>query len=206
MKSTKRDLVALNLPNSVAALILFGRHVVLVMTGNTWFPSPTPALAGVTTNLDALEVAEAVAAGRTKGTAAARDVKRKAVEDDLTGLKGYVLGIARKNPAVATAIIESSGMFPKQLTKHQKAELAALMGSTPGDVILRAKASPKRRASYEWQFSSDGGKTWVAIGNTTTADHSVAGLTVGATYLFRVRITVGKTTADWSQTISFLVH
>jgi hypothetical protein len=103
------------------------------------------------------------------------------------------------------AIVEAAGMNERRKTARQKPALAAAMASTFGLVTLRAKAGG-RRAAYEWQYSADGGKTWVPIALTTLATASVPNLTAGATYLFRVRSTVGHVTGDWSQAISFLVH
>jgi hypothetical protein len=205
MKPVKRNPVVLNTPPSVAALILFCRHVLLAMTNNAWFPNPDPPLATVSADVDALEVAETAARTRAIGTAKARDLKKQVVEDDLTALRLYVHLIALRHPEQAEAIIASSGMAPKQFTRPQKADLAASMGTAAGEVVLRAKAA-KRRAAYEWEYSADGGKTYTDAGATTTADTSILGLTVGVTYLFRVRITLGRKTGDWCQPIAFTVH
>ena len=80
------------------------------------------------------------------------------------------------------------------------------MTATPQTVKLIAKAV-KRGAAYEWAYSADNGVTWISAGTTVgLADTTIAGLTVGHTYLFRFRTTVGRTTSDWTQYISFLVH
>jgi hypothetical protein len=173
------------------------------MTGNSWFPEPFPKIPTFLSNVDALEVAEVEAQTGTAGAAAARDVKLEVVKHDLVNLQGYVGHIAFLNPSQSTAIIQSAGMTRKLVTLAQKAALAAEM--EVGDVILRAKAAGKR-AAYEWQYSADGGTTWVTIGTTLVADTRVPGLTPGKTYLFRVRTTVKRTTNGWSQSISFLVH
>ena len=201
----RRYPIALFLPRVVLALIAFGRHVVQCMTGNAWFPAPSPPLGQVTDDLDALEAAETIARQRAPGAAAARDLKKKAVEDDLTGLKAYVHAIALKNIASAMAIILSAGLTPKQLGHRSRLPIEALMGPVPGRVLLRAKARGARVA-YEWELSSDSGKSWVAIGITTDADTSVDGLVNGTVYMFRVRTTVKKTTGGWTQPVSFMVH
>jgi hypothetical protein len=202
--TTKQNPIALNLPKAVGPLIVFGRHVVLVMTGNTWFPSPSPALATVTTDLDALESSQATALTRAKGSAAARNLKKKTVQVDLKALAAYVSTIAAQNADKATAIILSAGMKPKDYTRPAKAPLAALMGPTPGEILLRAKAVG-RGAAYEWQYSPDG-KTWVAAGTTTVANTSIQGMTAGTTYQFRFRATLKQVTGNWVQIISFLAH
>ena len=202
---TRRYPIALFLPRIVLALIAFGRHVVQCMTGNAWFPAPSPPLSQVEADLDALDAAEIAVKNRAPGAAAARDLKRKEVEDDMTGLKAYVHGIVLKNTAAAMAIILSAGMSPQQFGLRTKLPIQALMGPVPGRVILRAKAVG-RRVAYEWEMSSDSGKSWVSLGVTTDANTSVDGLINGTIYMFRVRTTVKKTTSGWTQPVSFMVH
>ncbi|MFT3766609.1 MAG: fibronectin type III domain-containing protein [Minicystis sp.] len=205
MDTLSHNPIALNLPRSAALLILFARHVVQAMNGNPWFPTPTPPLATVTANVDALEVAEATARSRAKGTAAARDLNRKVVEADLMALKAYVQAVANQEPEKAAAIIQSAGMAPKRASSRAKPFLAAAMGTAAGEVILRAKAA-RGRVAYHWEVSSDGGRSWTSAGTTTVANTTVQGLAMSTTYLFRVRTTIARATGDWSQSIAFTVH
>jgi hypothetical protein len=202
--SLQRHPVVLYLPESVPALILYGRHVVLVMTNNAWFPSPDPDLATVTADLDALEESEATARGRAKGAAAKRNLAKKKVCDDLARLRGYVQTVVDLSPGEALAITASAGMLQRIVVARFKPDLAAVLGPTPGEVLVSARA--RRGSAYEWQYSIDGGATWIAMGFTTVANSSVTGLARGTTCLFRFRRTRVKTTGDWSQIISFFVH
>ncbi len=202
---TKKNPIALNLPEVVALLIVYGRHVVQAMTNNPWFPAPSPSLLTVTSHLDDLESAHALSLSRAKGTAAARDVQRAIVEGDLWALKAYVVTIIALNPGLAAAIIESAGMTPKRYTRYNKPPLVALMGPVPREAVLRAKAVG-RGAAYEWQVSSDGGQTWTGIGLTTVAHTTLPGLTIGTTYLFRFRATLKNVTSDWSQSVGLFAH
>jgi hypothetical protein len=201
----KRPTVVLSLPGPVPALILYGQLLVQRMTNNTWFPSPSPALAAVDANIDALAAAELLAQSRAKGAAAARNVARKKVEDDLVALRAHVQTIVAANSDDAAAIAESAGMSLKQATPYQKPALMARMGKAPGEVIVRAKAA-ERGTAYEWQMSADDGGTWTMIGLTTVAEAAVPELNMGATYLFRFRKTVKSTTGSWSQSVRFMVH
>ena len=206
MKEKKTTLVALRLPRIIALLIVFGRRVVQAMTGNPWFASLAALVTTTSADLDALYAAQATALTRAKGTAATRDLKKKAVVDDLNGLKAGVQLVMNQNPQQAAAIAESAGMWEKKPGARWKAALAARMGVAPGEVLVRAKKVPGRGIAYEWQCSSDGGKTWIGMGTTTVADTSALGLTVGTTYQFRFRTTLKKKTGDWSDSISFVVH
>jgi hypothetical protein len=202
----KRHPIALSLPQAVALLIVYGRHVVQKMTNNDWFLDPDPTLPVVTDHIDKLEVAQATAKGRAKGSAAARDDAEKLVVDDMNGLKGYVGKVVSQNPGHEAAIIESSGMKKKGFKRPSKAPLAAFLGPNLGEISVVAKAAKQKGSAYEWQCSTDGGTTWVTIGTTTVANTSLLGATAGTTYLFRFRTTRKRTTSDWSATVRLAVH
>ena len=204
MNGTKIPQIALNLPRVVALLIVFVQHVVQSMASSTWFAGLTALLTQTTTDLAALQAAQATALGRAKGAREARDDKKKVVVDDLVLLKSAVQTAVNQNPGLAATIIESSGLFQKRFTRRSTPNLAAAMAPVnPGEVRVRAKAV--KGACYEWQCSLDGGKTWVAMGITTVANTSVLGMTMGSAVLFRFRTTIKKTTGDWSPMLSFFV-
>jgi hypothetical protein len=197
--------IALNLPKVVALLIVYGRHMVQMMTDNSWFPDPDPALADVTDHLDKLETSEATARGRGKGAAAARDDDEKIVVEDIKGLKGYVGKVVSRNPGHEATIIASAGLKEKGYTKFQKPNLAAFLGPNLEEISVQAKAV-RKGAAYEWQCSTDGGTTWFTLGTTTVANTTLRGATAGTTYLFRFRTTRSSTTSDWSATVRLAVH
>jgi hypothetical protein len=62
-----------------------------------------------------------------------------------------------------------------------------------------------KMAAYQWQYSSDGGKTWMDAGITLKAKTSVSGLTRGATVSFRYRAVTRAGMGDWSQARSLVV-
>ena len=62
-----------------------------------------------------------------------------------------------------------------------------------------------RRASYDWEYSVDGGKTWVAVPHTLQARTTVTGLPTLTTVQFRYFATVKEGEGTWSQPISILV-
>jgi hypothetical protein len=201
----KQPTVALNLPKIIALLIVFGRRVVQAMTNNPWFPSPSPPLATVTADLDALEIAEAAVRNGAPDAAAERDTKLRAVKIDLLGLKAHVHGIALQHPDQGDEIILSASLSPKRVGRRTKDPLAARMGKAPQTVELRARSAGKF-AAYEWQYSTDGGQTWIALATTTSASTLLPGVTLGTTYLFRVRSTRKNVASDWSQVVSLLAH
>jgi hypothetical protein len=201
----KRHPIALYLPKVVALLIIFGRMVVQKMTNNLWFSDPDPPLPTVTDHLDKLEVSEVKARDGGMGSAAARDLDRKTVEDDLKALAAYVYKIVALSPGLAAAIISSAGMFERPFTPFVKPVLAAYPGVNLGEIRVVARAA-KRGSAYEWQVSTDGGTTWVSLGTTTVANTTFLGATAGSTYSFRFRTTRGSKVGDWSESVRFSVH
>jgi hypothetical protein len=79
-------------------------------------------------------------------------------------------------------------------------------------VALKANARAlagrtSKKTFFNWQMTSDGGKTFTNLPSTPKAQTSVANLTPLATYGFRVSVTNSDGAAgEWSQIVSFLVH
>jgi hypothetical protein len=174
------------------------------MTGNASFPSPVPALALVTAAITALQIAETAALARTKGAVATRDEKRSALVSLLEQLRAYVQGIADATPENGASIIGSSGYAVRKTPNRAARTFTAKAGAVSGAVKLyTVTAGP--RSAYLWEYSLDGGKTWIAAPATLQAKTTIAGLTPGATVQFRYQPVSKTGEGDWSQTVSFLV-
>jgi len=78
------------------------------------------------------------------------------------------------------------------------------LGTAPGSVKVVAPAAA-RRASYDWQYSIDGGKTWVDLLHTLQSKTTVTGLPTMTTVQFRYFATVKAGPGPWSQPISIFV-
>ncbi len=204
MAKLKRFVIALLLPNNVAALILYGRQVWSSVSLNAGlFASPNPTVASATANLDALQAAEALVPHGGPPAVAARNLKQAAVESDFKVFKAYLAALCVANPGQAEAMITAATLHQGKVTRPQKPFLAAKMGKIPNQIVLRAKAVAKRSVSYCWQFSLNGGQSWVTIGTTTEANTSFLNSTPLTAYMFRIQTTIKQTTSAWSQTITF---
>ena len=85
---------------------------------------------------------------------------------------------------------------------------ARAFNATQGPVSGSAKITAvvaARRASYEWQYSTDGGKTWIAAPGTLKASTTVPGLPVGTAVQFRYRALTRAGESDWSQAVVLVV-
>jgi hypothetical protein len=95
---------------SIPVMIEFGRHVVISMTGNANFTTPSPALAAITTATDELETAFNAAQGAGPLQTALMYEKERAWSILMTALGNYVDNVAKGEQS----IILSAGMETKR--------------------------------------------------------------------------------------------
>jgi len=212
MKSNKRPLAILRMQTirAIGKFILKAKTIVLNIGNHTTiFVTPDPTLAIVTTDIGALETAEAVAETRVTGSAAARNAKYDIVLNDLRDLLGYVQKIADDagDENAAIAIIQASGFDLKNHGVRVKPDLEVKQGPASGEVRMIAKAAPKAegRAMYEWQKSADE-IVWLPIFTTLGTRGIVNGLTPDSKWYFRVRVLNKFGTKGWSSVVSIIVQ
>jgi hypothetical protein len=193
----------LNLPRRKTAIAPFATAVLNAMTGNASLPNPTIPLSTVTADLSAFQAAEASVVSRVKGATATRNEAYATLHADLQHLLAYVQLVADANPATAQSIIESAGMSVRKNATHPKSALSVEAGPASGSVKLVAKAVA-RRASYEWQFSTDQ-KNWTLAAVTLQAKTAIGGLTSGTVYYFRFRGVTAAGEGAFSQVVFLLV-
>ena len=199
-----RAIVSLLLPKPIGLLVSVVQAIIEAMTGNPRFPSPSPALNVVAAALAELVTAQSAALTRAKGAVETRNAKRAALLLLVDELRGYVQKCGDLDPENAAAIIQSAGMGVHKQHSFPKRVFAVLQGRISGSVDVTAPVVA-RRASYDWQWSTDGGKTWQSAPSTTRSRTSLSGLAAGSTVSFRFRGNTKAGDGEWSQVISFLV-
>ncbi len=200
----RRVLVAVLLPVHVPDQIKFGETISAGLANNANFPLPNAAITNFNDSLGKFNVAETAAQTRAKGTVAARNAAKVVWVSALHVIKAMVQQKADADPENAEAIITGVGFAVKKVTIRQKQVFAATYGATSGTAHVSARAVA-RRASYEWQYSVDGGKTWVDAPNTLKARTVIAGLPVAVVVEFRYRATTTAGMGDWSAPTSLLI-
>ena len=203
-KTTHRSLVSLALPRAAAALITYAEQILKAMTGNPSFASPSPTLAAVTQAVDDLRAAEAAALSRMKGAVQARNDKRAALVRLLQLLKAYIQSVADGNAETAATVITGAGVAVKKAPSRKPRVFSATEGAVSGAVKI-ATHSAGPRTAYEWQYSTDGGKTWIDLPGTIKASTTVGSLAAGTTAMFRYRTLSKGGQSDWVAPISLLV-
>jgi hypothetical protein len=203
-KTDHRSIVVLKLPTRIQALITYGAGIVKAMTGNPSFPTVAPLLAAISAAIADLQTAETAALARTKGATVTRDEKKTALVQLLQQLKGTIQTTADANVENGASIIASAGVAVKKTVVRSPRVFGAKPGAVTGTAKLVA-ASAGHRASYEWEYSTDGGKTWVTAPATLQAKTTVAGLTVGTSVQFRCRAVTKTGEGNWTQPVSLTV-
>jgi len=208
-KSKKRPIAVFLAKNfrRIGDYILKAKAIVLDLGNNlVFFPTPTPPLPGVTTDIGKLETAQTLADTRVVGSAAARDIRYNITNTEIHGLLNYVQTQADNaiDETTAIAIINASGFSLKVNGVHVKPPLAVKQAAATGSVILTAK-SAGNRASYDWQMSTDG-TTWTDLESTLQAKTTVSGLTVDVRTYFRFRAILPDGTGSWSALVSIVVQ
>lgn len=200
---------------SVPEVIAFASEVVLKMTGNAFFTTPSPALVKITTGASALQTAfNNAQGGGTQQTAVMRQ-KREALETLLTAEGHYVEDIANDPVNAATGadvIILSAGMLVKRFSPHQKRVFTVERGKLPGTVILVAERA--ERGFHEWEYMladkanaldlSDSA-SWIPVDSTLKATVTISGLESTRKYFFRHRLVLKEGPAPWDGTIDIIV-
>jgi hypothetical protein len=204
-KTIRKATAILGIPKKVADFIIYVNNIVQKMTNNGNFPSPLPALAVILAALNDLHAAETAALSRGKGAAAVRNAKLALLISLIQQLRAYVQSVADATPENGTAIIESAGFAVRKVSPRGKRAFTVKQGPVAGSAIVTAvNAGP--RSSYEWQYSTDGGKTWLMAQATIQGKTTIAGLPSGTTVQFRyLAVTPKGGQGDWSQATALLV-
>ena len=193
-------------PSKSKDFLAFAKDLLVRVTDNINLPNPTPSVAVFGADLTAFDQAETKAEDETPASVADRNAKAGRVAQNIDHWVDYVQGVAstQASPAEAIAIILSAGFSVRRKGKHAKPPLAARYGHVSGEVLLVALAIAGAGA-YDWEYSLDQ-QTWIVVPQTTKARTTIAGLTLGQVYAFRMRALTTKGKGDYTQVVSLLVH
>ncbi len=197
----KRTLVALNPPRRMHDFLVYAKVIAERLTEDPVFNPPPSFLPDLKADIAALEAALVSATTREIGLAAARRACEAKVMAEIRQVQSYVQWLAgsTSSPDEAAGIAVRAGLRVKNTAGPSKATFAVKPGRTPGSARAYARAA-KTRASYEWQYSSDG-VHWLSVPTTVRADAHIEGLVAGAQYWFRCRSVTKDGVSDWSEVV-----
>jgi hypothetical protein len=187
----------------IADRLAYAKHVAERLTNNPDFPEPLPAHARLVVHLAAAEAALVTSLTRARGTAAALKAALRAVEGDLKTLHVFVEVAANQRPGDGAAMIARAGMSLKNARGPSRPTLKVRQGRIPGSVLVDARAVG-RKASYEWQYSTDQ-KLWVTAETNFECKAELFGLKRATRYFFRFRARTRKGLGKWSDAVSMIV-
>jgi hypothetical protein len=190
------------------------KSVLVGITTHAQFASLASNAAAIEDQITVVDDAETLAGTGAKGTARARNGQRKILMGMLKIVLPLVQAIADQCATMDAAIaaIEESGFVVAIVTRRIKPILAAKQSQAGAPVVLVANATAlgairTRKNFFNWQFSVDGGLTWVTVPSTPKSKTSIANLTPLTHYSFRVSLTDSSgVMGEWSPVVGLLVH
>ena len=201
--------------NPKSAVSVLGR-VYAINTGMgkdpALYSAPVPLLPVLMAQAGKVSAAQQLVGTRAAGAAAARDVQLVVLAGMVETERSYTQTLCDAHPDQAIAIAEGAGFLVATSPGHYKALLKVGLGTAPGTVHLEANATvlagKKRRAQtcFHWEWTPDGGKTVLGAPSTPHAKTTIANLPPLTTVGFRVNMTNGKGTGEWSQWVTILIH
>jgi hypothetical protein len=175
------------------------------------FVDPQPPLPTLQGKIQAFDTAQQLTFTKTKGAAAARDLRASELITSLEGARTYVQALIDAAPDQATLLSEAAAMKLGQASSYYKPFLQATQSVPSGPVSIIANvgvltADTEGKVFFNWQFSADSGKTWMNAPSTPHGDTEIADLTPMVTYVFRASVTARKGTSAWSEVVTLLVR
>jgi hypothetical protein len=196
--------VVLGLPRPVAKVIIRVTNILDTMVVNkTTFVSPPVALATAQAHVAALVSAEAAAKTKAIGTVQTRDDALKLVVEDAHQLHAYVQQLCNANPAQAANIAAAAAMSLRKRPVRATHDL--LVTQAVSGAIHVVAGNVKGARSHEWEYSLDGGKSWLVARATTKASTTISGITPGTLVQVKHRSIVKGDSSVWSNPATFAV-
>lgn len=200
LKQVALKLSRLTVPQKIES----ARFIVLSMTGNANFPTPSPTLASITTLTNSLETAHIAALGGGTDDTANMHAKEVVLDLSLKLLASYVEGIANANSITAEAVILSAGMPVRKSPTHLAKDFDVIPTGNPGEVKISTKY--KVNATFIWQMTTNASdeNSWVQITQTTQSKIIKSGLVSGTRYYFRVAMVDRTGIQPWSNVLNII--
>jgi hypothetical protein len=178
------------------------------------FVNPNPILPVLTLKLGLFSKAQQLAVTtHAKADYLDRNAKAGSLLTCLESERAYVQerADACTSPADAELVIVKGGMVVAKGSTYHKPFLRVRQHMPGGPVEVLAHVAlltvnTVGAVFFNWQYTRDGGATWITLPPTTRGRTEVGGLSPLSTYGFRVAVTDAKGTGVWGQVVTFLVH
>jgi hypothetical protein len=175
------------------------------------FPAVDPTPDAFLVQIQTLEAAQQRTTAKVPGASADRNAAADVVITSLETIRTYVQGLCDRAPEKAPQLVAAAALKVVVSTPGHKPVIAAKLGVASGSVLLRANkqalvGKTSAMCTFNWEYSLDGQKTWVAVPGTPVPATTLTGLPPLATVSFRVSVTMKKATGAYCQPVSIIVH
>ena len=145
------------------------------------------------------------------GTSAAKDTAKTNLYGTLLSALAYINNLARLDNTNAVEIIEDAQMVVIGGKSHKKQDFAVKQGAASGQAMLRSRAvmidGKYQIATYYWQYSIDGGVSWIDVPQTSKANTEIIDMKPGVPAKFRKQTFCAKTGLSiWCTALDFTVQ
>ena len=190
-----------------AVLLAFAKQILVAMTDNTNFPSPSPTLKVIGNAITDYETAMSNAANGGKTLTAIKNQLREAMLAQLKLLATYVEQNSNNDRAIAL----SSGFDLRKARGHATVPntpigVSAVQGVHNGEISVSCNAQ-KDAKLYECRYTTDATlATWNSVPPQTNRKFTIGGLAHGADVFVSMRAVNSAGISNWSNAISILVN
>ncbi len=184
-------------------------HTALLADTGGYYLPPFSGMALLDTAINDFETAVNNVRDGVNGAEGAKMVAKRALMKMLKKALNFINDLAFDDQINAVEIITGAKMLVNKPIKQDKQDFSVKQGPGTGYVALACMAIRIGRkyykASYEWQFSIDNGKTWENLPVTIKAKTIAFGMLPGIATLFRKRTFSEKTgLSAWCDPIMFI--
>jgi hypothetical protein len=179
------------------------------------YPALNPGLSAFQGLLANLVASQKLVPNRTLGNAKARDVQRDLLWTAMKSECAYVQSLVESAPTRGLSLIQNAGLVVVTRTLFTKPILALRLGAQPGTVLcnanlglLKGVLTTKRnqQCCLNWQYTLDGGKSFVSAGSTPGSRTVLTGLPSLTVVGVRVCLNNLHGLGAWTDVVTIVVH
>jgi hypothetical protein len=170
-----------------ADILTKSRSIINCLTNNSYFLSPTPSLADMTSVTEEYATRLVAAQGGSRADIAEKNAQREALTSMLQQLSDYVNLIAAGDRTMLTSSGFDLNKQPQPITIGQPEDLRVLNGINEGELVVSVSAVKGAKA-YVYEYTMDASLaagSWISI-TGSKRKIVVAGLQPGKRYYCRV--------------------
>jgi hypothetical protein len=190
---------------TIAMLLVFGRHIITMLTGNAKFPTTSPTLPAVTAVFDDLEAAQDAAMGGDRvAISALKDARLTAIAT----LRQLSTSVQNQAEDDRTALLSSGfelNKVPAPLGPLPPPGAPKLThGKNDGEVKARV-TKPDGTKSVNWRIALASAPTvYIEIASSSKGTYLFTGLTAGQIYLVQASLVGTNNTTSWGPTSALM--